>query len=279
MTGTHPAPGPADSDAALSSALDEMAAVTDRLLESVDRMPPEAVGGPSLMPGWTRGHVLTHLARNADAITNLVLAARTGDGRPMYAGGPEGREAAIQAGAGRHLGDLRLDLDESAERLLSAFADGFPAEARSREVAMLRGATAYGWEIPWIRIREVEIHHVDLAADYTPARLGRRLRRPHPGPAGAVLPHRPRVPGRGAGGHRRRRPVGGGRRRARSSPARSPSWPRGWWAAPRERAWRCSPPAQCRRPRGSEVSLSRASGGPPRRSPSRRCPNPLVTGR
>ena len=101
MTGSHPAPGPADSDAALSSALDEMAAVTDRLLQSVDSMSPEAVAGPSLMPGWTRGHVLTHLARNADAITNLVLAARTGDGRPMYVGGPEGREAAIQAGADR----------------------------------------------------------------------------------------------------------------------------------------------------------------------------------
>jgi maleylpyruvate isomerase len=168
MTGSHPVPGPADSDAALSSALDEMAAATDRLLESVDSMSPEAVEGPSLMPGWTRGHVLTHLARNADAITNLVLAARTGDGRPMYPDGPEGREAAIQAGAARHLGDLRLDLDESAERLLAAFADGFPAEARSREVAMLRGATAYGWEIPLIRVREVEIHHVDLAAGYTP---------------------------------------------------------------------------------------------------------------
>jgi maleylpyruvate isomerase len=172
MTGSHLAPGPADSDAALSSALDEMAAVTDRLLESVDSMSPEAVAGPSLMPGWTRGHVLTHLARNADAITNLVLAARTGDGRPMYAGGPEGRDAAIQAGAGRHLGDLRLDLDESAERLLSAFADGFPAEARSREVEMLRGATAYGWEIPLIRTREVEIHHVDLATGYTPSDWG-----------------------------------------------------------------------------------------------------------
>lgn len=167
MTGSHPAPGPDDSDAALSSALDEMAAVTDRLLESVDSMTPEAVEGPSLMPGWTRGHVLTHLARNADAITNLVLAARTGDGRPMYVGGPEGRETAIQAGARRHLGDLRLDLDESAERLLSAFADGFPPEARSREVTMLRGATAYGWEIPLIRVREVEIHHVDLATGYT----------------------------------------------------------------------------------------------------------------
>jgi maleylpyruvate isomerase len=168
MTGSPTSPGPDDSAAALSGALDEMAAATDRLLGSVDRLSPAAVQEPSLMPGWTRGHVLTHVARNADAIANLVLAARTGDGRPMYAGGPDSRDAAIAAGAGRHLGDLRLDLAESAERLLSTFADGFPAEARSREVTMRRGATAYGWEIPLIRTREVEIHHVDLDAGYRP---------------------------------------------------------------------------------------------------------------
>ena len=34
---------------------------------------------------------------------------------------------------------------------------------------MSSGATAYGWEIPLLRTREVEIHHVDLAAGYTPA--------------------------------------------------------------------------------------------------------------
>ena len=156
------------SDDALAAALDEMAAATDRVLASVDRLTEEAAHGPSLLPGWTRAHVLTHLARNADAMVNLVLAARTGDGRPMYPGGPEGREAEIAAGVGRHLGDLRLDLAESADRLLAAFADGFPEEARSREVAMSRGGSAAGWEIPLIRSREVEIHHVDLDAGYTP---------------------------------------------------------------------------------------------------------------
>jgi maleylpyruvate isomerase len=168
MTGSPPFPSPADSAAALGSALDEMAAATDRLLETVDGLSAEAVRGPSLLPGWTRGHVLTHVARNADALVNLVLAARTGDGRPMYPGGPDGRAAEIAAGAGRHLGDLRLDLAESAERLLAAFAEGFPEVARSREIAMPRDATAYGWEIPHIRTREVEIHHVDLDAGYTP---------------------------------------------------------------------------------------------------------------
>ena len=151
----------------LQAALDEMAAATDRLLTSVDGLSEEACREPSLLPGWSRGHVLTHLARNADGLANLVLAAVTGDGRPMYPGGPDARETAIEAGAGRHLADLRIDLADSAERLLEAFAD-FPPEAQAREVAMRSGATAYGWEIPAIRTREVEIHHVDLDAGYGP---------------------------------------------------------------------------------------------------------------
>ena len=125
-----------------------MAAATDRLLRSVDGLTEEDLPGPSLLPGWTRAHVLTHVARNADGLVNLVHAARTGEGREMYQGGQAGREAAIEAGLGRHLGDLRLDLSDSAERLLEAFAD-FPAEGLAREVTMTSGATAYGWEIPF----------------------------------------------------------------------------------------------------------------------------------
>jgi maleylpyruvate isomerase len=151
----------------LQAALDEMAEATDRLLTSVDGLSEHACREPSLLPGWSRGHVLTHLARNADGPANLALAAVTGDGRPMYPGGPDARETAIEAGAGRHPADLRIDLADSAERLLEAFAD-FPPEAQAREVAMRSGATAYGWEIPAIRTREVEIHHVDLDAGYTP---------------------------------------------------------------------------------------------------------------
>jgi maleylpyruvate isomerase len=86
----------------------------------------------------------------------------------MYAGGGAGRQAEIEAGADRHIGDVRLDLSDSAERLLEAFAAGFGPEAQEREVEMRGGATAYGWEIPLMRIREVEIHHVDLDAGYTP---------------------------------------------------------------------------------------------------------------
>jgi maleylpyruvate isomerase len=152
--------------AGFARALDEMAGCTDRLLETVDRLSDADLRAPSLLPGWTRAHLLTHVARNADGLANLAHWARTGEQREMYPGGPDARDADIEAGAGRHIGDIRLDLADSAERLLGAFAD-FPAEALDREVTA-RGASWFGWELPLMRIREVQIHHVDLGSGYGP---------------------------------------------------------------------------------------------------------------
>ncbi len=154
--------------AALRAALDEMATSTDRLLATVDGLDDGALREPSRLSGWTRAHVLTHIARNADGLVNLATWARTGEETPMYAGGQAGRAAEIEAGVDRHIGDVRLDISDSAERLLGTFAD-FPDEALTREVVFGSGASCSGWEIPLMRTREVEIHHADLGAGYTPA--------------------------------------------------------------------------------------------------------------
>ena len=159
-------PGP--DPATLRAALDEMAASTDRLLANVDRLDDAALRAPSRLPGWTRAHVLTHIARNADGLVNLATWARTGEETPMYAGGQAGRAAEIEAGVDRHIGDVRLDISDSAERLLGAFAD-FPDEGLTRELVFGAGAAGFGWEIPLMRTREVEIHHVDADVGYTPA--------------------------------------------------------------------------------------------------------------
>jgi maleylpyruvate isomerase len=165
VTTTTPA---TPSLAAFDQALDEMARATDHLLATVDGFSDADVRAPSGLPEWTRAHVLTHLARNADGIANLAHSARTGEARPMYPGGTEGRNAAIEEGAGRHVGDLRLDLGESAERLLGAFAN-FDDEALTRVVDGPRDSKLAGWELPLFRLREVVVHHVDLAVGYSPA--------------------------------------------------------------------------------------------------------------
>ncbi len=138
------------------------------LFRSLESLGDDDVRAASLLPGWTRGHVLTHLARNADALGNLVTWARTGTETPMYPS-RESRAADIEAGAARSAAELVADIREGHERLLAQMSD-LPTAAwtnlwgdpgRQREAAV----------IPVLRRSEVEIHHVDLDLEYTLAHL------------------------------------------------------------------------------------------------------------
>ncbi|WP_236653154.1 maleylpyruvate isomerase family mycothiol-dependent enzyme [Streptacidiphilus melanogenes] len=136
-----------------------LAAATARLLATVDGMREEQLAESSLLPGWTRGHVLAHLARNADGLGNLLTGARTGVPTPMYAG-PEAREHDIEAGAKRSLAQHAADLRASAARFDAAVA-AMPEAAWAVEVPHRLGAfPASG--VVGKRIQEVEYHHVDL---------------------------------------------------------------------------------------------------------------------
>src|ERR1022692_5071277 len=59
-------------DHEVSEWLDRIGAATDRLLAAADLLTDPGVREPSLLPGWTRGHVLSHPARNADGLGNLL---------------------------------------------------------------------------------------------------------------------------------------------------------------------------------------------------------------
>src|ERR671912_1751085 len=67
----------------------------------------------SLCEGWTRGHVLTHVARNADGLAALIRSAVEGTGETMYAS-EETRDADIEAGADRSPAELVEDVEQSA---------------------------------------------------------------------------------------------------------------------------------------------------------------------
>src|SRR5919197_4025618 len=86
-----------------------------RIDDSVAGLTDGDARAASRLAGWSRGHVLTHLARNADALVNLLTWARTGVERPMYVSSDQ-RDADIEAGAGRTADELRADLRESAQR-------------------------------------------------------------------------------------------------------------------------------------------------------------------
>jgi maleylpyruvate isomerase len=125
---------------------------------------PGQVAGPSRLPGWSRGHVLSHLARNADALVNLLTWARTGTETRMYTS-PTDRADGIEAGAGRALPEQLADLAAAGERFAAAAA-AVPPDRREFTVLSGQGRQIPAREVPWLRVREVWLHLADLDAGY-----------------------------------------------------------------------------------------------------------------
>lgn len=124
------------------------------------------IAAPSLCAGWTRGHVLTHIARNADGITATLAGALRGEVVPRYPDGWDARNAAIDAGAGRPVTAVLSDVRDSAERLDRVF--GAIGDADGWHLPTDQGHPAEHWVHH--RWREVEIHRIDLAGSYSPQR-------------------------------------------------------------------------------------------------------------
>ncbi|MFJ9518771.1 maleylpyruvate isomerase family mycothiol-dependent enzyme [Kitasatospora sp. NPDC101801] len=157
----------ADRAAALAAAgLRSVEESTATLLRETGGLTPEAVGEPSALPGWTKGHVLTHLARNADSLVNLLTGARTGREIPQYAS-PTARDEEIALGAPRPLAEQLADLAASHERFVAAAAL-LPDEAWTVQIRHRSGYLFPAHELPTKRQMEIEYHLVDLGADYTP---------------------------------------------------------------------------------------------------------------
>ncbi|MET7686091.1 maleylpyruvate isomerase family mycothiol-dependent enzyme [Streptomyces sp. NPDC005423] len=130
---------------------------TERLLTAAAALDGATVTHPSGLPDWSRGHVLAHLARNADALVNVL------EGRPMYASA-DARDLDIERDAPRPLDAHLADLRESAARFQSAGAA--PAADWSRTVELRNGVVDSASRVPFRRWIEVELHHVDLGIGY-----------------------------------------------------------------------------------------------------------------
>ena len=129
---------------------------------ALGRLTDEEFPGPSLLPGWSRGTVLAHVARNADALVNLLTWARTGEETPMYAS-PEARDAGIAETAALPPAELRAETLAATGRFAAAVRS-LPERAWSAEVRTAQGRTVPATEVPWMRCREVWVHAIDLDA-------------------------------------------------------------------------------------------------------------------
>jgi maleylpyruvate isomerase len=144
----------------------QLQSATADLVHAIGGLSDAHARAPSLLPGWTRGHVLTHLARNAEGGTRLLTWARTGVPSYEYES-VAARAAAIEQGAGRPAAALIADVRGSADGFFAA-ADGMPAQAWQRTVRWTTGHEADAALVVPMRLGEVHIHHVDLDIGYRP---------------------------------------------------------------------------------------------------------------
>lgn len=142
--------------------LKRIAEATQGILADTILLDEEQWREPSLLPGWTRAHVATHLARNADALRVLMSAASTGDPHALYAS-DNAKFNDIERGAERTGMDLHVDLDTSAGEL---------ARYSAQVEDWLIPVKVFGGEFPLsvtplIRLSELSLHHVDLDVGYS----------------------------------------------------------------------------------------------------------------
>ncbi|MGY2742952.1 maleylpyruvate isomerase family mycothiol-dependent enzyme [Pseudarthrobacter sp. O4] len=141
----------------LHRAADVVAGITAELTD-------QGVLAPSELPGWTRGHVLAHVAGIANAMARQLEFAARGESIELYDGGFEGRTRAIDMAAGHGIEEHRADVEAALERALRAFgaldAAGWQAPITYRGGVVFDGGLAL-----W---RELVIHATDLGTGRGP---------------------------------------------------------------------------------------------------------------
>jgi maleylpyruvate isomerase len=158
------------AEARIEAALWATRDATERVAVVIADLTDDQAREPSVLPGWSRGHVLTHLARNADGIRNMVDGAIAGEKREMYPGGADRRAADIEAGADRPASELVADFAAASASLGDAW-ERMPDDAWDRlGVTIAYGPTKVRTMV-WGRRRELLVHLVDLDLGVSPADL------------------------------------------------------------------------------------------------------------
>lgn len=119
---------------------------------------------PSALPEWTRAHVVAHLAGSAWGLVNLVRWSTTGVEEPMYASS-DMRADDIERRAKLSWPDLLGEVSASAQALRQALG-GLSEPVAARNLRLGSGAPVLVCDLAAVRIREIQVHRVDLADGY-----------------------------------------------------------------------------------------------------------------
>lgn len=145
--------------------LKPVAEAAERFAASVESLSDVQAREDSLVPPWTRGHVATHVARATDSLCRLLDSARTGVETPQYPS-MAARAAETEDGAGRPVTVLAADVRATSARFEAAVR-ALPPTAWNAQVRMRTGELRTPASLVATRLRELEVHHADLAAGYT----------------------------------------------------------------------------------------------------------------
>lgn len=133
-----------------------------RRLEAATELVTDTVARrPSALEGWSVGHVLNHLARNAESHVGVFTAAARGEVGAQYPGGTEERARLIEEGADQPAAVLAENLREAHARLEAAWA-ATDERAWTDGLGLWTAGAASLAEFVIRRWREVEIHSIDL---------------------------------------------------------------------------------------------------------------------
>ncbi|MCO1339815.1 hypothetical protein BJH93_13075 [Kocuria polaris] len=147
-------------DPALEDELTEARRAADYFRNRLDELEDDEFAADSLLPGWTRAHVVAHVGYNAHALARLMRWAETGIETPMYAS-EAARDEEIEAGAALDPGQLHYlfaDSQDALDHLWQRATDAvWSAEVKTRQDDLLPARATV-----WLRARELWLHAIDL---------------------------------------------------------------------------------------------------------------------
>ena len=141
---------------------------TQRLLGYTIGISDEQWHEPTPLPGWSRAHIATHLARGAEYFTDVITSVSAGQAQPRQPG-PAERRAALEAGADRTGLELQIDLDTTAGALHAVIE----MVTYWTSPVVLHGRKLILAAVPLARLHEVCVHHLDLDWGYSPDAIDR----------------------------------------------------------------------------------------------------------
>ena len=148
--------------------LELLAAANQRLVRTIDGLDDATFATPSLLPDWTVGHVIAHLALNGEGLAGALDGVTTGAGTPMYAS-PEARDRDIAELGVASPSEIRSRALASTALYDRAVSD-LPDDRWEVTIERTPGKPAFrARSSVLMRLREVEIHHADLGVGYTAA--------------------------------------------------------------------------------------------------------------